>query len=259
MKRLVLVLAAGIAFLGASPMTSAAVAETPAVFMSCGFPPTSGPYGGSKGEIDYRQQPESCHYSGDGSGNDLIILVDVQWENWGQSVATATGNRQDTHDQDRNGFQRHPVEIAVKGPQPAVGDTGERRLYYTKLEVTFEDGKTYYWTLYRPGQGPVRLPGSKRKPQKQRTCGFLPGDGAYSYIQTWGIRCAPAYRIAFRARKRFCKRNDDCQIDPSVSIRQIHAGKTRYRGWSCKVKVGWELSRVHCRKSKMRLIYRSAA
>ena len=44
-----------------------------------------------------------------------------------------------------------------------------------------------------------------------------------------------------------------------MSIRQIHKGKTRYRGWSCKVKVGWELSRVHCRKRKMRLIYRSAA
>lgn len=259
MRRLGFLAVAGIALLGAGVPSGVPAAETPAAFMSCGFPPTSGPYGGSKGEIDYRQQPESCHYSGDGSGNDLIILVDVKWENWGQAVATATGNRQDTHDQDRNGFQRHPVEIAVKGLQPAVGDTGESRLYYTRLEVTFEDGKTYYWSLYRPGQGPVRLPGSKRKPQKQRTCGVLPGDGAYSYIQTWGIRCAPAYRIAFRARKRFCKRRNDCLNNPPVSISHVYRGKVRYRGWSCKVTDGWELTRVHCRKRKMRLIYRSAA
>ena len=218
--------------------------------MSCGWP--SGPNGQSGGTITYRQQPNRCHYSEDGSGNDLISLVDIGWEDWGQPVARATGKRVDTHDQDRNGFQRHPVQIAVKGLRPAVGNAGKRKLYYAKLVVTFEDGETHVWSLYRPTP-------KRSQPQQRRTCGLLPGDGAYSYIQTWGIRCAPAYRIAFRARRRFCKRNDDCEIDPAVSIRQIHKGKTRYRGWSCKVKVGWELSRVHCRKRKMRLIYRSAA
>lgn len=259
MRRLGLVFAAGIALLGAVPTISAAEAQTPATFMSCGFPPTSGPYGKSKGEIDYRQQPDSCHYSGDGSGNDLIILVDIKWENWGQPEATARANSQDTHDQDRNGFQRHPVRVAVKGLQPAVGDSGEGRLYYTRLEVTFEDGKTYAWSLYRPGQGLVRLPGPKRKPEERRTCGTLPGDGYYSYIQTWGIRCSPAYRIAFRARKRFCKRHDGCLINPPVPISHAYEGTIRYRGWSCRVKDGWELIRVHCRKRNMRLIYRSAA
>ncbi len=217
--------------------------------MSCGFPPT----GGSKGSITYRQHPDRCHYSDDGSGNDLINLVEIQWEEWGQSEASATGKRVDSHDQDRNGFQRHPVQIVVKGLQPAVGDADMRKLYYTRLIVTFEEGESYTWSLHRPTP-------RRSHPQERRTCGSPPdGLGAYSYIQTRGIRCVPAYRIAFRARKRFCKRHNDCQIDPYISIRQIYEGKTRYRGWSCKVKVGWELTRVHCRKREIRLIYRSAA
>jgi hypothetical protein len=247
MKRLIVV-AAGIALLGATTSAPTAQAETPVAFMSCGFPPT----GGSKGSIDYRQQPEECHYSGDGSTANLINLVEIQWEDWGEPIARASAKRVDNHDQDRNGFQRHPVDIVVKGLQPAAGDASRRKLYYTKLTVTFEDGGSYTWTLYRP---------TPRRPQpQQRTCGSPPdGRGAYSYIQTWGIACPPAYRIAFRARRRFCKRHDDCQIDPTVSIRQIHKGRTRYRGWSCKVKVGWELTHVNCRKRKMRLIYSSAA
>lgn len=247
--RQLLAAAAVLALLGAAASTGAAQAATPAAFMSCGFPPV----GGSKGTIDYRQQPEECHYSGDGSGNDLIILAEIEWEDWGQPEARATGKRVDSHDQDRNGFQRHPVEIVVKGLQPAVGDAGRRRLYYTKLIVAFEEGGSYEWTLYRPHP-------RRSQPQQRRTCGTPPdGLGAYSYIQTWGIRCAPAYRIAYRAHRRFCNRHDGCEIDPYVSIRQIYKGKTRYRGWSCKVKDGWELTRVHCRKRKMRLIYRSAA
>ncbi|HEU5063233.1 MAG TPA: hypothetical protein VFT79_08800 [Solirubrobacterales bacterium] len=253
MRRLGLVVAAGIALFGAAALPNAAAAQAPTVFMSCGFAPIGGPGGASKGSITYRQQPDRCHYSGDGSTNDLINLVDIQWEDWGQPVARATGKRVDNHDQDRNGFQRHPVQIAVKGPRPAVGDADKLKLFYTKLVVTFEDGESYVWSLYRPTA-------NRSKPQQRRTCGFPPdGMGAYSYIQTWGIRCAPAFRIAFRARRRFCKQHDDCEIDPAVNIRQIHRGKTRYRGWSCKVKVGYESTRMHCRKSKMRLIYRSAA
>lgn len=124
MRRLVVV-AAAIALLGATASTGAAQAEAPAAYMSCGFPPT----GGSKGSITYRQHPDSCFYSGDGSVNDLISLAEMQWEGWGQPEARATGKRVDTHDQDRNGFQRHPVQqIVVKGLRPAVGDAGEHKL-----------------------------------------------------------------------------------------------------------------------------------
>lgn len=109
-------------------------------------------------------------------------------------------------------------------------------------------------TEYRPPRKP-------RRAKVHRVCGpLLPdGIGAYSYTETWGIRCTPANRIAFRARQRFCKRHGDCLINPPVSIRQVFEGRTRYRGWQCKVKVGWELTRVHCHKRGMRLIHRSAA
>ncbi|HEU5252244.1 MAG TPA: hypothetical protein VFU16_02825 [Solirubrobacterales bacterium] len=249
MRRLV-VIAAAIALFWATGSTSAAVAKTPVAFMSCGFAPIDGSSGGS---ITYRQHPARCHYSSDGSSNDLINLVGIEWEGWGEPLATATGWRVDNHDQDRNGFQRHPVQIAVRELRPAVGDTSRLKLYYARLEVTFEDGESHVWSLYRPAP-------RRAKPQQRRTCGSPPdGLGAYSYIQTWGIRCAPAYRIAYRARRRFCKRHDDCEIDPAVSIGQIYKGKTRYRGWACRVKVGYELTRVNCHKQKMRLVYRSAA
>ncbi|HEU5105165.1 MAG TPA: hypothetical protein VFU11_04945 [Solirubrobacterales bacterium] len=213
MRRLVVV---AIALAGAFGSTTAAEAITPAAFMSCGFAPA----GGSSGSIDYRQHPDHCYYSSDGSSNDLINLVDIEWEDWGQPIAHATGLRVDTHDQDRNGFQRHPVEITVQELRPAVGDAGKRRLYYSKLVVVFEDGESYDWPLHRPSV-------KRRAPETRRTCGLFPdGVGAYSYIQTRGIRCAPAYRIAFRARKRFCKRHNDCEIDPFVSIGQTYKGKT---------------------------------
>jgi hypothetical protein len=230
--------------------TGSALGSTAPVFMSCGFAPISK---GSSDSITYHQHPEHCYYSGDGSTANLINLVDIEWEDWGEPIAQASAKQVDNHDQDRNGFQRHPVHISVKELRPARGDAGGRRLYYTKLIVVFEDGDSYTWSLYRPAIKP-------RKPLTRRTCGLVPdGVGAYSYIQTRGIRCAPAYRIAFRARKRFCKRHNDCEIDPFDSISQVYSGKTRYRGWTCKVKVGWELARVQCRKHKMRLIYRSAA
>lgn len=93
----------------------------------------------------------------------------------------------------------------------------------------------------------------------KRTCGTLPGDGAYSYITTVGIRCAPAKRIAFRAHKRFCKRHDKCLIVPPAPISTIFKGRIHYRGWTCNVKDGWELLVVGCKKRDMRFSYRTAA
>jgi hypothetical protein len=93
----------------------------------------------------------------------------------------------------------------------------------------------------------------------ERTCGTLPGEGAYGYITTTGIRCAPAKRIAFRAHKRFCNRHNDCMIVPPTPISTIYKGRVNYHGWSCHVKDGWELLVISCRKHDMRLTYRAAA
>jgi len=107
--------------------------------------------------------------------------------------------------------------------------------------------------------GAISAPAASADQGTRRTCGTLPGDGAYSYIKTVGIRCAPAKRIAFRARKRFCKSHNECMIVPPTPISTIFKGRVRYHTWSCHVKDGWELLVVSCRKRDMRFSYRTAA
>ena len=120
--------------------------------MSCGAPPT-----GSSGGFDYRQHPRRCFYSEDGSGNKSIILVGIRWTEWGTQNATASAWRVDTHDQDNNGFQRHPVEIAVSGLRPVMSDQGQRKLYYSRLRVYFSEDEVYTMRLHWP---------KRRQPQK---------------------------------------------------------------------------------------------
>src|SRR5687767_9571057 len=67
-----------------------------------------------------------------------------------------------------------------------------------------------------------------------RTCGLTPGDGAYSYIRTVGIRCQPAWRVVRRAHRKFCDRHNDCMISES-NIDKQYRGRVGYHGWSCHV------------------------
>jgi len=92
-----------------------------------------------------------------------------------------------------------------------------------------------------------------------RTCGLLPGDGAYGYIRVKNISCGAGKRVAFRSRKKFCSSRNGCLIDPSVDITAIIRGKVKRNGWKCKVAVGWEYDRIKCRKGKKLLIWRAAA
>jgi hypothetical protein len=94
---------------------------------------------------------------------------------------------------------------------------------------------------------------------RTRTCGLLPGEGAYSYIETRGITCRAGKLIAFRARKRFCSSHNDCLINPPTPITKIYKGQVRYRGWTCRVKDGWELLVVRCRKGDLRFVQKSGA
>ena len=91
-----------------------------------------------------------------------------------------------------------------------------------------------------------------------RVCGLTPGDGAYSYIRTVGIRCAPAWRVAYRARKRFCNRHNDCRLGPG-NIDKEYRGRVGYNGWSCHVRDGWEFIRVRCAKRQMRILWEAAS
>ncbi len=93
------------------------------------------------------------------------------------------------------------------------------------------------------------------EPEPQtKTCGLLPGDGAYSYIETRGITCQAGKRIAQRARERFCSSHNDCLINPPTPITKIYKGSVRYRGWTCRIKDGWELLVVRCRKGDIRFV-----
>ncbi len=94
---------------------------------------------------------------------------------------------------------------------------------------------------------------------QSRTCGLLPGDGAYSYIETRGVTCRTGKRVAHRARRRFCSAHDDCLIAPPAPIATIYKGDVRYNGWACRVVDGWELLVVRCTKDEMRFVQKAGA
>lgn len=95
--------------------------------------------------------------------------------------------------------------------------------------------------------------------RSSRTCGILPGDGAFRYIKTRGISCRDGMRVAHRARKKFCSAHNQCLINPPTPITTVYKGRVRYNGWNCRIKDGWELTVVRCTKRGMRLFLKSAA
>jgi len=92
-----------------------------------------------------------------------------------------------------------------------------------------------------------------------RTCGLLPGEGAYSYIKTRGVTCRTGRRVAFRARRRFCAQHNSCRLGPPFPISKQYRGQVGYRGWSCRVTQGWELSVVSCQSGDRQIFEKSAA
>jgi len=92
-----------------------------------------------------------------------------------------------------------------------------------------------------------------------RTCGLMPGEGAYSYIKTRGVTCRTGGKVTFRARRRFCVRHNDCMIQPPLPISTIFKGKVRYNGWRCQVRDGWESLSVSCWRGKMRIVRKAGA
>lgn len=81
-----------------------------------------------------------------------------------------------------------------------------------------------------------------------RTCGIPPGDGAYNFVKTRGVSCRVGGKVANRARKRFCSHHNSCLLQGSVSTTHVYRGRTRYRGWKCRLKVGWEGGSIKCTK-----------
>ncbi|HKF83602.1 MAG TPA: hypothetical protein VKB23_11645 [Solirubrobacterales bacterium] len=141
----------------ARPASAEASAAGPRYFMSCGYPPVYSYGDYYDGRIRYRSQPRSCDWSEDGSTAALFVLEKIHWRGWGTDRAHARALRVDNHDMDNNGFQRHRIRFTLFAPRPAVGHSGKRRLYYTKMRVS-ENGHSGVENLFRPGQPAVVLP-----------------------------------------------------------------------------------------------------
>lgn len=127
--------------------------------MSCGYPPTYDPELGfsQEGRIHYAPHPAHCAWSDNSLTYRLVNLVGLRWQDWGYPTARAVGKIVDNHDQDENGFQRHHVRVVAFCPRPAVGHTGDRRLYYTRLRVisSLPLARPFVERLFRPGDPAV--------------------------------------------------------------------------------------------------------
>jgi hypothetical protein len=88
-----------------------------------------------------------------------------------------------------------------------------------------------------------------------RTCGLLPGDGAYSYVKTHDISCRKARHVGNKAGRRFC-RADGCDALPNEKPDE---GTVRVGPWKCKMKVGWEAYQARCRNGDKSFLQRSGA
>lgn len=172
--------------------------------MSCGTPPVYDAYFEDTfpGHLAYKRHPRHCYYTENGTTAALVNLVDIHWRGWGQRRAFARAKRVDNHDMDRNGFQRHPVRIILSYRQGAVGHTGSRKLYYTRMRI-FDQGRTGVLHLFRPGQPPVQLSARRVDESANRAgkrlgrhrCGRIDG----SPLVAFNLRCGAAISIWRRA------------------------------------------------------------
>ena len=101
--------------------------------------------------------------------------------------------------------------------------------------------------------------GAAAAPNYDRTCGLLPGDGGFGYVRAANTTCRHAWKVTRKSRTKFCNWHHECRINWMNNIEKLYKGKVKRNGWRCKVTVGWEYSRVKCRKGSMRVISRAGA
>lgn len=85
-----------------------------------------------------------------------------------------------------------------------------------------------------------------------RTCGVLPGDGAYSYVKVWNTTCSKGEKVASKATRKFCNRRNHGCANPTAS--RIFKGRVRAKGYRCKLKLRWEFFRVRCTSGNKRIL-----
>jgi hypothetical protein len=91
--------------------------------------------------------------------------------------------------------------------------------------------------------------------EPDRICGKRPGTGAFNYFKVWNTSCKKARKIDRRATRKFCGGNGPCDVDEG----EVVIGQARVRGWSCKLRVGFESFRNRCVKGDKRFIHKSGA
>ena len=102
----------------------------------------------------------------------------------------------------------------------------------------------------------MATPGASAAPQYDRTCGLLPGDGAFSYVRVANTTCRHGWKVVRKARKKFCKARNDCVMKSDTDF---YRGQVRRNGWRCKVAVGWEYFRAKCRRGNVRVVSMAGA
>lgn len=89
----------------------------------------------------------------------------------------------------------------------------------------------------------------------KRTCGTLPGEGAFGYVKTKNVSCRDARKVASKAARKFCS-DGRCDGAPDAPVEE---GTVRPNGWDCAVKVGYEYYKARCSKGNAKFLYESGA
>jgi len=90
----------------------------------------------------------------------------------------------------------------------------------------------------------------------KRVCGTKPGLGYYNYIKARNVSCKIARRVSRQAGRNFCGHHySNCNADPG----EYKKGRTKAKGWRCRMKVGYEFYRARCRRHDQGFVHESAA
>jgi hypothetical protein len=100
------------------------------------------------------------------------------------------------------------------------------------------------------------VPSASEAAGNKRVCGTKPGLGYYNFIKARNVSCRIARRVSRQAGRNFCgHRYSHCSVDPG----EYKVGRTTAKGWRCRMKIGYEFYRAHCKRNDQGFIHESAA
>jgi hypothetical protein len=205
--------------------------------------------------ISSQIKPKSINVSsGTGSGTFSVVSMS-RWTGWGTRTAQSIGVarvKDCVPSCAEGGVKSRRAKVKLSSIRNVCG---QRR--YMNIEIRVFD-KPKAWTFGPWGSdcrgAQIKKPyGAKPKARLvERTCGLLPGDGAYGYVKTRGVTCRTGWRVSRKARKKFCANRNGCSFAPYTpdSIQRTYRGGVKRNGWRCSGVVKWEFSRFICRKGE---------